>query len=281
MAVTFGSILALNNSGSEATLDANNLKGTSHVIDNFNSECLATIGEGLLLAPGKRALGTIISTTGSFGVSPSHYIYNQTSSGDFNFSGSEWTTTDNWGKLALASEITGSFTSLSSSIASDISAIPNIDTSSLSGGLLPTTNITYDIGSPTKKWNNLYALNTYFGGIHEINLGHEGLNKIQEGTVLVLQNGILQPCEKADDPLIMAVAASGSNYPIVLGAEPVLVTGVVREGDYIITSNIKGHGKAVSPHYIYSKQLFGKIIAQAIESGKGKSHLIKAMIRKM
>ena len=36
MPVKFGSILHLNNSGSEATLDANNLRGTTIQIDEFN-----------------------------------------------------------------------------------------------------------------------------------------------------------------------------------------------------------------------------------------------------
>ena len=75
--------------------------------------------------------------------------------------------------------------------------------------------------------------------------------------------------------------SKGENFPIVLGAEPILITGKIKEGDYIITSKTKGHGKGVNPKYIYNKKLFGKIIAQAIESGSGKSHIIKAMIRKM
>ena len=89
------------------------------------------------------------------------------------------------------------------------------------------------------------------------------------------------PCEKEEDPLVMGIVSKGKDYPIILGAEPVLITGKVEEGDYIITSNIKGHGKGVNPQHIYDKQLFGKIIAQAIESGEGKSYTIKAMIRKM
>ena len=94
---------------------------------------------------------------------------------------------------------------------------------------------------------------------------------MKEGTVLSLKNGILQPCEKEGDPLVMGIVSKESNYPIVLGAEPVLITGKIKSGDYIITSNIKGHGKGVSPHHIYDKQLFGKIIAQAIESGDGEN----------
>ena len=139
----------------------------------------------------------------------------------------------------------------------------------------------YDLGSQTQKWENLFAVNTFFGGVHEINLETKGLDQMQEGTVLTLQNGTLHPCKKEADPLVMGIVSKGENFPIVLGAEPVLVTGKVEEGDYIITSKIKGHGKGVNPKHIYNQQLFGKIIAQAIEKGNGKSYTIKAMIRKM
>ena len=137
------------------------------------------------------------------------------------------------------------------------------------------------IGAADKKWKEIYVQDTFFGGIHEINLETEGLDKMQEGTVLSLQNGILHPCEFEEDPLVIGIVSKESNYPIILGAEPILVTGPIKEGDYIVTSNVKGHGKGIDPKHIYSKQLFGKIIAQSIENGKGESYTIKAMIRKM
>ena len=91
----------------------------------------------------------------------------------------------------------------------------------------------------------------------------------------------MHPCEFEEDPLVIGIVSKESNYPIILGAEPILVTGPIKEGDYIVTSNVKGHGKGIDPKHIYSKQLFGKIIAQSIENGKGESYTIKAMIRKM
>jgi len=148
-------------------------------------------------------------------------------------------------------------------------------------GIFPSTNGTIDLGDYNRKFSNLYAINTFFGGVHEINLETEGLDQMQEGTVLSLKDGTLHPCEKEADPLVMGIVSKGENFPIVLGAEPILITGKIKEGDYIITSKVKGHGKGVNPKYIYNKKLFGKIIAQAIESGSGKSHIIKAMIRKM
>ena len=168
---------------------------------------------------------------------------------------------------------TGSYTAGGGGGAGNFSAVGQ--------SILPDISITHDLGSQNKKWRQIFAQDTFFGGIHEINLETEGLDKMQEGTVLSLQNGILCPCEKEADPLVMGIVSKETNYPIILGAEPILITGKIKEGDYIITSNIKGHGKGINPQYIYDQQLFGKIIAQALESGKGKSYIIKAMIRKM
>lgn len=332
MPVKFGSILHVNNSGSEASMDANNLRGTTLQIDDFNSASLAKIGTGLLSAPGKRRLGTIVSTTGSF----EYYLYSQTGSGDELLSGSEWTTLTNWKQIATtdndnnvsftkitasivsasnitassvdfdsltingvtfeditSTEITSTTTKFSGSVfigsGSSTDSIPTINnahqiTGSITitgSGIFPDVNGVIDLGSHAKKFSNLYATNTFFGGVHEINLETEGLDQMQEGTILTLKNGTLYPCEKEADPLVMGIVSSNSNFPIILGAEPVLVTGRIKEGDYIITSNIKGHGIGIDPKYIYYKQLFGKIIAQAIESGNGKSYTIKAMIRKM
>jgi hypothetical protein len=151
----------------------------------------------------------------------------------------------------------------------------------LTGSILPDINGTIDLGSHTKKFSNLFATNTFFGGVHEINLETEGLDQMQEGTILSLKDGTLHPCEKEADPLVMGIVSSNSNFPIILGAEPILINGKIKEGDYIITSNIKGHGKGINPEYIYNKQLYGKIIAQALEDGDGDSFIIKAMIRKI
>ena len=187
----------------------------------------------------------------------------------------------------------GKFLDISKSIADNRASIEAIDTDGtdftnlFADSISPHDSIVINgvsnttIGTPDKKWQAIFAQDTFFGGIHEINLETEGLDKMQEGTVLSLQNGILHPCEFEEDPLVIGIVSKESNYPIILGAEPILVTGPIKEGDYIVTSNVKGHGKGIDPKHIYSKQLFGKIIAQSIENGKGESYTIKAMIRKM
>ena len=55
-----------------------------------------------------------------------------------------------------------------------------------------------------------------------------------------------------------------------------LVTGVISEGDFIVTSDKRGHGKKG-----LSNNMFGKVIGQALEGGEGDSYVIKAMVRKL
>ncbi len=188
------------------------------------------------------------------------------------------------GTASFADFATTANSAISSSYAitaSFVEGATNVTLTSVNSDITPDETDIRSLGTPNLKWKDIYAINTFFGGVHEINLKTEGLDQMQEGTVLTLQNGTLHPCKKEADPLVMGIVSKGENYPIILGAEPILVTGKVEEGDYIITSNIEGHGKGINPQHIYDKQLFGKIIAQAIEKGEGKSYTIKAMIRKM
>jgi len=146
--------------------------------------------------------------------------------------------------------------------------------------VIPGNTDEYTLGTSTKKWNAVFATNTFFGGIHEINLETIGISQLRTGTILVSKAGQMVPCDTKGDALVMGVVTSGSNYPVIMGAEPVLVDGPVYEGDYIITSNRIGYGTAVAPDKIYEQRLFGKIIAQSLETNLlGGS--VKAMIRKM
>ena len=107
------------------------------------------------------------------------------------------------------------------------------------------------------------------------------IGKLETGTIVSWKDGKCIPCCKSEDNMVMGVIKQGKDEPIVLGAEPVLVTGKVEEGDYIVTSEVVGHGKAAKEGYIFKKNLFGRVIAQALESAEGDSSLIKCMIRKM
>ena len=129
----------------------------------------------------------------------------------------------------------------------------------------------------------VYGNASEFGAMTEAGLKSEGVNELPEGTVLVWQDGENKPCTTEADFRVMGVSLPGSDAPIVIGAEPVLVTGPVLEGQFIITSDKEGHGKAISYAEMYTVpgRYHGKVIAQALENGDGESYTIKAMIRKM
>ena len=106
MAKTFPDILRLadGSSGSFASMDTQQIRGTATQIDDFTSASLATIGSGLAGSLGKRALGHIVTISGSATKSPDYYVYSQTGSGDTNLSGSEWTTLTNWSKIVTSDD---------------------------------------------------------------------------------------------------------------------------------------------------------------------------------
>ena len=158
------------------------------------------------------------------------------------------------------------------------SSTATIDLSAVTQSIVPSGS-TYNLGSSTNKWNEVYATNTFFGGVHEINLETKDIGKLPEGTILVHSSKGLVPCTSEGDYLVMGVSSPGTDYPIILGAEPVLVHGPISAGDFITTSKTPGYGKAIKPTDVYTKNYLGKIIAQSLEDSEG--GLIKAMIRKM
>ena len=152
--------------------------------------------------------------------------------------------------------------------------------STFTGNVIPNDDDTYDLGSETKRWQDLYAVKTTTGGIYEAGLETKGLKDLPLGTLVVWKDGKCVPCKKYADELVMGVAGE-KNEPIILGAEPILVTGNVKIGEYIITSEVEGHGESIDSKYLLERNLYGKVIGQALESAKGESSLIKCMIRKM
>jgi hypothetical protein len=150
-----------------------------------------------------------------------------------------------------------------------------------SGNIIPASDNSSDLGTTDLRWRDVYSVSTTTGGVFEVGLRTKGLKDLPTGTIVTWKDGKCVPCYKAEDQLVMGVTREGKDEPIVLGAEPILVTGNIKEGEYIVTSDVAGHGKSVNIGYLFKKNLFGKVIGQALESSKGKSSLIKCMIRKM
>jgi len=149
------------------------------------------------------------------------------------------------------------------------------------GTIAPESDDDANLGATSLRWADVFAVQTTVGGIFEANLKTEKIGDNPTGTIVSWDEDGLVPSDKNEDELVMGVIKNGKDEPIVLGAEPVLVTGKVNVGDYIVTSDKIGHGKSVKRGYLLKKNLFGKVIAQALESCDGDSNLIKCMIRKM
>ena len=134
------------------------------------------------------------------------------------------------------------------------------------------------LGTKANRFSDVFAVQTTVGAIFETGLTTEGIGKLETGTVVVWKDGKLVPSYKEQDKMVMGVTQEGKDEPIILGAEPILVTGEVKEGDFLITSDKLGHAKAQSDEYLLRT---GTVIAQALESTEGESNLIKGMIRKL
>ena len=233
MPIKFSSILHLNNSGSEATLDAQNLKGNTLQVDSFNSVSLAAIGSGLATAPGKRRLGTIVSITGSAAISPSYYVYSQTGSGDTNLSGSEWTTLANWSKIVTSDDSDNvSFNHITAS--GNITASGFVSASSFSGDGSGLTGLTSAaISSYTNNTNNRVITSVDSSTVNaEANLTFDGTSLNVNGEITSSQVLVNAPNGDADFFLLK----SGS-----LNALKVTGEGVLQLGSFLFTPTaVKG-----------------------------------------
>ena len=258
-----------------------NSQTASFVTNSQTASFLVPSDTASFLVPSDTASFLVPSDTASFAITSSDVKFsNITASGDISASGllyisASETSATNYKILVQNSADGRIYTTGSVAGGEGISSFTNI-----ASDVTPDGDGTRDLGSPTAKWDALYAVDTFFGGIHEINLETTGIGQLQTGTVLVSKAGQMVPCDAQADALVMGIVTSGSDYPVIMGAEPVLVDGPVYEGDYIITSNRLGYGKAVPPDQIFEQRLFGKIIAQSLETNIN-GGVIKAMIRKM
>jgi hypothetical protein len=153
----------------------------------------------------------------------------------------------------------------------------------VTGSLNPDGDGQFEFGTPTTRWKDVHAVCTTVGAIFETGLTTKGIGKYPTGTVLSWQAGGLVPSSVEEDKMVMGIAKEGKDQPIVFGAEPLLVTGKVKVGDFIVTSNKPGHGRAAKTRkwLFFKRDLLGKIIAQALEPAEGESSLIKCMVLKM
>jgi hypothetical protein len=144
--------------------------------------------------------------------------------------------------------------------------------------IVSSSDRTYNLGADDNRWRIVFCETLDSAGLHESNLASGGIAEMATGTVLVWKDGKNIPCAEFASHMRMGIAVRGNAAPLVQGAEPVLCTGLVNEGDYLVTSGIEGHATAVSRDFVLQHQLMDCVIGKALESADGESHLVKTWI---
>ena len=145
---------------------------------------------------------------------------------------------------------------------------------------IPYTDRLQTLGRDDRRWQIVFCETLDSAGQHESNLQDEEqpISQYATGTVLSWKDGKNRPCTQFADHMRMGIAVHGQDSPLIQGAEPVLCTGVVEEGDYLVTSRKEGHAEAMPRHMVVQQQLLDCVIGKALENGDGESHLIKTWI---
>ena len=145
---------------------------------------------------------------------------------------------------------------------------------------IPYTDRLQTLGRDDRRWQIVFCETLDSAGQHESNLQDEEqpISKYDTGTVLSWKDGKNRPCTQFADHMRMGIAVHGQDSPLIQGAEPVLCTGIVEEGDYLVTSDKVGHAVAVPRNIVKEQMLFDCVIGKALENGDGESHLIKTWI---
>lgn len=182
-----------------------------------------------------------------------------------------WNTAYGWGNHASA----GYLTSIPSDYVRQGQDI-------VSGNIHPVGDRQQLLGLDTNRWQIVFCEILDSAGQHEKNLqnpaGETSVADYATGTVMVWENGKNVPCTTYANHMRMGIAVENVDSPMIQGAEPVLVTGAVAEGDYLVTSTTEGHAVAVSRDTVKQEQLWDCVIGKALEGGEGESHLIKTWV---
>ena len=182
-----------------------------------------------------------------------------------------WNTAYGWGNHASA----GYLTSIPSDYVRQAQDI-------VSGNIHPLGDREQLLGLDSNRWQIVFCEILDSAGQHEKNLqnpaGETSVADYATGTVMVWENGKNVPCTTYANHMRMGIAVENVDSPMIQGAEPVLVTGSVSEGDYLVTSTTTGHAVAVSRDTVKQEQLWDCVIGKALEGGEGESHLIKTWV---
>ena len=129
--------------------------------------------------------------------------------------------------------------------------------STFSSNVVPTANLTYNLGSTAKWWNNIYgtAIHAQYADLAENYLADKFYNP---GTVLMFGGDQEVTVADADTKAVAGVVSTNPSYimnagidglPVALrGRVPCKVIGPVAKGDLLVTSDVEGHAKSLNQY---------------------------------
>ena len=153
------------------------------------------------------------------------------------------------------------------------------------GHIIPSSNLTANLGSPTSWYNTFYGISTQaqyadlaenyqadsdyepgtvvvFGGTHEITVTNKHADHRIAGVV------------STNPAYLMNAATPGT--PIALrGRVPIKVAGPVYKGDLLVTSTISGYATSVGGDSSYGIKVFAKSLEENVDSS---NKIIEAVI---
>jgi len=186
-------------------------------------------------------------------------------------------TTNRWSNVFAQSMLVGNVFS-----ANTFSTISNIAIVNVSSDILPTSNTSVDIGSPTKWFNNIYgtAIHANYADLAErfssdqeypagtvVALG--GVNEIT-AAVDALSEDVFGVISTQAAYLMNSGAGSNNTHPpvAVQGRVPVRVVGKIRKGDRLVSAG-NGFARAGDKHELTPWNVIGRSLQDKLDTGEG------------
>jgi hypothetical protein len=174
--------------------------------------------------------------------------------------------------LTSTTTVTGISNATNTAVIAAVEGAARVD---ITGNLVPISNVTYDLGSSTRYWNNLYlAGNTIFLG--SLQLKDIGGNTFavytDDGTTAAnLSVGNIAVSSIVSGTSVIGISGAGGNaYITVGGTANVLVvasTGANIAGTFGVSSNITAVGNVSGSYFIGNGSQLTGIDATAIQNG--------------
>ena len=186
-------------------------------------------------------------------------------------------TTNRWNTIFTQGLIVGNVFA-----ANTFAAMSNVSVINLSTSLLPTSNVSVDIGSTSRWFNNIYgtAIHAQYADVAE---RFETDRPYDPGTVVALGGAkeITAAAEELTEEVFGVIstnaaylmnsgAGGNETHPPVAvnGRVPVLVVGKIRKGDRLVAAG-NGLARAGAKHELTPWNVIGRALEDKLDSGEG------------